>query len=157
MGDAAGERPVVLLSQPLFPDFAAELEGRYRLVLAADADAATAAAARALLVAGLGQVTAEAIEGLPALELVAAISVGVDHVDLAACRRRGIAVTNAGAAFAADSADYAVGLLIDVLRRVSAADAYVRRGRWAADGDYPLTTKVRIRTTNKLFIVRLYD
>jgi glyoxylate/hydroxypyruvate reductase len=29
-----------------------------------------------------------------------------------------------------------------MLRRVAAADAYVRRGRWAADGDYPLTTKV---------------
>jgi hypothetical protein len=63
-------------------------------------------------------------------------------VDLGTCRSRGLSVTNAGPAFAVDSADYAVGLVVAVLRRVAAADAYVRRGRWAADGDYPLATKV---------------
>jgi hypothetical protein len=41
------------------------------------------------------------------------------------------------------SADYAVGLLVVVLRRVAAAEAYVCGGRWASDGDYPLTSKVR--------------
>ncbi|XP_062225075.1 glyoxylate/hydroxypyruvate reductase HPR3-like [Phragmites australis] len=138
----SGDRPLVLLSQPLFPEFAAALEGRYRFVLAAEADAATAAEARVLLVPGLEAVTAELLDRFPALELVSATSVGVDHVDLHACRRRGVAVTNAGAAFSVDSADYAVGLVVAVLRRVAAAEAYVRRGRWATDGDYPLTTKV---------------
>ncbi|KAL6650230.1 hypothetical protein ACP70R_009155 [Stipagrostis hirtigluma subsp. patula] len=138
----AGDRPVVLLSQPLFPEFMAALEGRYQFVLAEDADAATAAEARVLLVPGLKKVTAEVIDRFPKLELVSATPVGVDHVDLAACRRRGLAVTNAGPAFAADSADYAVGLVVAVLRRVVAADAYVRRGRWATDGGYPLTTKI---------------
>jgi glyoxylate/hydroxypyruvate reductase len=135
--------PLVLLAQPMFPEFAAALEGRYRLVLTEAANAGEAAAqARVLLVPGLKTVTAELLDRLPALELVAATSVGLDHVDLDACRRRGIAVTNAGGAFSVDSADYAVGLVIAVLRRVAAADAYVRRGRWAADGDYSLTTKV---------------
>jgi hydroxypyruvate reductase 2 len=139
------ERPLVLLAQPLFPDFAAALASRFRFALAADADAADAAEGRVLLV-GLKPVTDEHLAGLPALELVAGISVGVDHVDLAACRRRGLSVTNAGAAFAVDSADYAVGLLIAVLRQVAAADAYVRGRRWASDGDYPLTTKVSSST-----------
>uniref|UniRef100_A0A8R7TC21 D-isomer specific 2-hydroxyacid dehydrogenase NAD-binding domain-containing protein n=1 Tax=Triticum urartu TaxID=4572 RepID=A0A8R7TC21_TRIUA len=49
---------------------------------------------------------------------------------------------NAGAAFAVDTADYGVGLVVAVLRRLAAAEAHVRAGRWAADGDYPLTTKV---------------
>jgi hydroxypyruvate reductase 2 len=115
---------------------------RYRFVLAADADEATAAGARVLLVPGLAPVTAEHLGRLPALELVAGTSVGVDHVDLDVCRRRGLSVTNAGPAFAVDSADYAVGLVVAVLRRLAAADSYVRRGRWAADGDYPLATKV---------------
>jgi glyoxylate/hydroxypyruvate reductase len=135
--------PLVLLSQPMFPELTAALEGRYRFVLAEAAHAGEAAAqARVVLLQGLKKVTAELLDRLPALELVAATSVGLDHVDLDACRRRGIAVTNAGGAFSADSADYAVGLVIAVLRRVAATDAYVRRGRWAADGDYPLTTKV---------------
>jgi hydroxypyruvate reductase 2 len=138
---SADERPLVLLAQPLFPEFAAALSARYRLALAADADAATVAEGRVLLI-GIAPVTEEHLAGLPALQLVAGISVGVDHVDLAACRRRGLSVTNAGAAFAVDSADYAVGLVVAVLRRVAAADAYVRGGRWVTDGDYPLTTKV---------------
>jgi len=50
---AAGDKPLVLLAQPLFPNFAAALEGRYRFVLAGDADADTAAEARVLLVPGL--------------------------------------------------------------------------------------------------------
>ncbi|KAK1677199.1 hypothetical protein QYE76_038047 [Lolium multiflorum] len=138
----ADEKPLVFLAQPLFPEFAAALAGRYRFVLAADADAAAAAEARVLLVPGLAPVTAEYLARLPALELVAGTSVGVDHVDLDTCRSRGLSVTNAGPAFAVDSADYAVGLVVAVLRRVASADAYVRRGRWAADGDYPLATKV---------------
>ncbi|KAM0844383.1 hypothetical protein ACQ4PT_057085 [Festuca glaucescens] len=138
----ADESPLVLLVQPLFPEFAAALAGRYRFVLAADADPAAAAEARVLLVPGLAPVTAQHLARLPALELVVGTSAGVDHVDLDTCRNRGLSVTNAGPAFAVDSADYAVGLVVAVLRRVAAADAYVRRGRWAADGDYPLATKV---------------
>ncbi|KAG0541626.1 hypothetical protein BDA96_02G033000 [Sorghum bicolor] len=140
---ADGDKPLVLLAQPLFLNLAAALEGRYRFVLAGEADAATAAEARVLLVPGLVPVPAELIDRFPALELVAATSVGLDHVDLAACRRRpGLAVTNAGAAFSVDTADYAVGLVVAVLRRVAAAEAHLRRGAWATEGKYPLTSKV---------------
>ncbi|KAM0843234.1 hypothetical protein ACQ4PT_057843 [Festuca glaucescens] len=111
------DTPLVLLAQPLSPVFADTLSARYRPTLAADANAADTAEGR--------PVTDLHLAGLPALELVAGISVGVDHVDLVACRRRGLSVTNAGAAFAVDSADYATGLLVAVLRRVAAADAYV--------------------------------
>jgi hydroxypyruvate reductase 2 len=115
------ERPLVLLAQPLFPEFAATLAGgRFRFAMAADADAADSAEGRVLLV-GLKPVTDEHLAGFPALELVVGISVGVDHVDLAACRRRGLSVTNAGAAFA-------VGLVVTVFRRVAAAwDQATRR------------------------------
>jgi hydroxypyruvate reductase 2 len=60
-------------------------------------------------------VIVDLIDALPALELVVASSVGVDHIDLAACR------------------DYAVGLVVVALRRVAAADAYIlRHCGWAA-------------------------
>jgi glyoxylate/hydroxypyruvate reductase len=90
----------------------------------------------------LRTVTTELLDRLPALELMVTISTRLDHVDLDACHHRGIVVTNTSGVFSVDSADYAVGLVIAVLCRVAAADAYIRRGRWAADGDYPLTTKV---------------
>ncbi|KAK4844728.1 hypothetical protein QYF36_023695 [Acer negundo] len=69
-------------------------------------------------------------------------AVGVDHLDLSDCRRGGIAITNAGVAFSEDVADLAVGLLIDVLCGISAADRFVRSGFWANTGDYPLGFKL---------------
>lgn len=135
-------KPLVILLRPLYPEFAAALDGRFRFVLAADADEGNAAEARAVLVPALTPVSADLVARLPKLEIVVATSTGVDHIDLDACRRRGISVTNAGEVFAPDVADYAVGLVVAVLRRVAAAEAYLRRGRWAADGDYPLATKV---------------
>ena len=57
--------------------------------------------------------------------------------------RRGVRVTNAGDAYSADAADYAVGLVVAALRHVATADAYVRHGGWAAAlGEYPLAAKV---------------
>lgn len=97
---------------------------------------------RALAVAGPSPLTAHTLRQLPSLELVVCSGAGVDHVDLVECKRRGVKVTNAGDAFSADVADYAVGLLIDVFRRVSAADRFVRAGFWPVKGDFPLACKV---------------
>jgi glyoxylate/hydroxypyruvate reductase len=133
---------LVFLALPPFPDFVMVLEGWYRLLLAESAPPGEAAQACVLLVPGLRTVTAELLDRLPTLELMATISTRLDNVDLDACHHRGIVVTNTSGVFSVDSADYAVGLVIAVLCRVAAADAYIRRGRWAADGDYPLTTKV---------------
>ncbi|KAE7997171.1 hypothetical protein FH972_001827 [Carpinus fangiana] len=41
-----------------------------------------------------------------------------------------------------DVADLAVGLMIDVLRKVSATDRYVRKGLWPSKGDFPLGSKM---------------
>ncbi|XP_047065153.1 glyoxylate/hydroxypyruvate reductase HPR3-like [Lolium rigidum] len=63
----------------------------------------------------------------------AALVVGVDAAFL---------VAGAGEVFSTDVADHAIGLLIDVLRNVSAADRYVCRGLWPVQGDYPLGSKL---------------
>ncbi|KAL6124337.1 hypothetical protein ACLB2K_076850 [Fragaria x ananassa] len=77
---------------------------------------------QALLVRGYLMVNADILEQLPALKLVLTISVGVNHIDMAECRWRGISVANVGNAYSEDVADIAVGLYIDVLRKLSAAD-----------------------------------
>ncbi|CAK7335409.1 unnamed protein product [Dovyalis caffra] len=97
---------------------------------------------RALLCVGPTPVTSDTLNHLSSLQIVVGTSAGVDHIDLADCRRRNIAVTNAGTAFSEDAADYAVALLIGVLRRVSASDRYVRGGFWPVNGDYPLGFKL---------------
>ncbi|XP_014751370.1 glyoxylate/hydroxypyruvate reductase HPR3 isoform X3 [Brachypodium distachyon] len=99
---------------------------------------------RAALVPGGGGIAVDAafLDAAPHLRCVVTTSVGTDHIDLAECARRGVVVAGAGGIFSADVADHAVGLLIDVLRRVSAADRYARRGLWPVRGDYPLASKL---------------
>ncbi|KAI4371334.1 hypothetical protein MLD38_019582 [Melastoma candidum] len=104
------------------------------------------ASAEAILTSGGFPVPYDSISRLPSLRLVLTTSAGLNHIDLSECRRRGIAVASAGDVYSADVADFAVGLLIDVLRRVSAADRWVRRGVWReGDGggrEYPLGFKL---------------
>lgn len=97
---------------------------------------------RVMLCVGPTPVTSETLDQCPSLECIVGTSAGFDHFDLAECRRRGIRVTTAGDSFSDDAADFAVGLLIDVLRRVSAADRFVRGGCWPVKGEFPLGSKV---------------
>nr|GEW66985.1 glyoxylate/hydroxypyruvate reductase HPR3-like [Tanacetum cinerariifolium] len=86
-------------------------------------------------------ITAEVLADLPSLELVVTSTTGVNHIDMAECRRRGIRVTNTGDLFSDDVADGAVGLLIDVMRRISSGDRFVRGGLWPMTEVYTLGSK----------------
>jgi glyoxylate reductase len=66
-----------------------------------------------------------------ALKIVATVSVGVDHIDLAACKARGIAVTNTPGVLNEATADLAFGLLLASARRIAEGDRVVRRGGFA--------------------------
>ncbi|XP_030535289.1 glyoxylate/hydroxypyruvate reductase HPR3 isoform X2 [Rhodamnia argentea] len=103
---------------------------------------AHAQSAPALLCSAATRVTAGLLDLLPSLRIIVTTSAGLNHIDVPECRRRGIAVANAGEVFSDDVADAAVGLALDVLRRVSAADRFVRRGLWAKDGDFALGSKL---------------
>jgi hydroxypyruvate reductase len=85
--------------------------------------------------------SADLMAQLPNLELIAGFGVGVDGIDLAAARARGIAVTNTPGVIAEDVADLAIGLMIATARRMVFADGFVRDGSWLK-GPVPLATKV---------------
>jgi glyoxylate reductase len=70
---------------------------------------------------------------LPSLRIVANYGVGYDGVDVEACARRGVAVTNTPGVLDAATADLAFGLLLAALRRIVEGDRYVRDGRWGTD------------------------
>lgn len=91
------------------------------------------------------------IEALPKLQVIANFGVGVDTIDLAAARERGVAVSNTPDVLTDCVADLAFGLLIDAARHLSAADRFVRRGDWLK-GQFPLATRV---SGKKLGIVGL--
>jgi lactate dehydrogenase-like 2-hydroxyacid dehydrogenase len=87
-------------------------------------------------------VDAALMSALPNLGAVVNFGVGYDTTDMAAAARNGVVVSNTPDVLTDCVADTAVGLMIDVLRQFSAADRYVRAGRWPADGNYPLTRQV---------------
>ena len=69
---------------------------------------------------------------LPDLRLVANYGVGYDRIDVAACARRGVAVTNTPGVLDAATADLALALVLATLRRVVEGDRFVRGGRWGS-------------------------
>jgi lactate dehydrogenase-like 2-hydroxyacid dehydrogenase len=81
------------------------------------------------------------IEALPKLEIIATMSVGTDHIDLAAAKARGIAVTNAPDVLTDCVADLGIGLTINLARNLIAADRFVRAGEWTRRL-FPLATKL---------------
>ena len=135
-------RPLVLIHH--LPSFKLPLQDRlithFRLFDSlASPDASSV---RALICVGTTPVTADTLDHLPSLRLVVGSSAGLDHLDLAKCHRRDIAVTNSGDANSENVADYAVALFLDVLRRVSATNRFVCSGLWPQMGEYPLGFKV---------------
>ncbi|XP_009626264.1 glyoxylate/hydroxypyruvate reductase HPR3-like [Nicotiana tomentosiformis] len=90
----------------------------------------------------VGKISSSLLCLLPSLRVIVTTSAGVNHIDLVECRRRGISVANAVSVFSEDVADFAVGLLIDVLRKISVADRFVKNGLWSLHVDFPLCSKV---------------
>lgn len=62
------------------------------------------------------------------LRLIANFGAGVEHIDLAAARKRGIMVTNTPGVFTDDTADLTMGLIIGVPRRMREGVELVRSG-----------------------------
>ncbi|XP_059312735.1 glyoxylate/hydroxypyruvate reductase HPR3-like [Lycium ferocissimum] len=88
------------------------------------------------------RISSSLLRQFPSLRLIFTTSTGIDHIDLVECRRLGISVASAATVFSEDVADFAVGLLIDVLRKVSSAHRFVKNGLWPLQGDFPLGSKV---------------
>ena len=82
------------------------------------------------------------IEACPNLEIISVYGVGYDAVDLAACRERGIRVTNTPDVLTKDVADLGVAMMLAQSRGMTGAETWVRDGSWAAKGLYPLKSRV---------------
>jgi lactate dehydrogenase-like 2-hydroxyacid dehydrogenase len=96
---------------------------------------------RAVVTGGHLGVSNDMLRWLPSLGLIAITGVGYEKVDIEAARERGIRVSNTPDVLTGDVADLAVGLMIATIRKLAAADRYVRDGSWKA-GPMKLTTRV---------------
>ena len=64
----------------------------------------------------------------PRLRVVANFAVGYDNVDLAACRERGVIVTNTPDVLTNATAELALALMLAAARRLGEAERIVRAG-----------------------------
>ena len=64
------------------------------------------------------------------LQLVANYGTGIDHIDLATARQRGIIVTNTPDVLTEDTADMTMGLILAVSRRLTEGERRLRSGDW---------------------------
>ena len=140
-------KPEVLQITPMLPRVEAALEAAYTVHRYWEAQD------RAVLLAEVGpRIRAVATDGhagiapaifaaLPALEMVASYGVGYDAIDTAACKARGVRVSNTPDVLNDAVAELALGLMIALCRRIPQADAYVRAGRWT-QGNLGLTAEL---------------
>jgi D-3-phosphoglycerate dehydrogenase len=96
---------------------------------------------RAIATRGDLGVSTAVIAALPHLEIISCYGVGVDGIDLASARARGIPVTNTPDVLTEDVADIAIGLMIAIARRIPQGDVFTRSGAWPTAA-FPLVTRV---------------
>jgi glyoxylate reductase len=68
------------------------------------------------------------------LRLIASFGTGVDHIDLATARERGITVTNTPGVLTEDTADMTMALILAVSRRLSEGERLMRSAKWTGWG-----------------------
>jgi lactate dehydrogenase-like 2-hydroxyacid dehydrogenase len=123
-----------VLERPSPEALSAELRARIRAI----ATEANHGADRALIAA------------LPKLEVISVFGVGIDNIDLAAARERGIPVTNTPGILGDEVADLAIGLMLASARQIVLGERYVRDGSWAAKGPIALGRSVGGKTMGVL-------
>lgn len=85
---------------------------------------------------------AELISLLPKLEVVSCFGTGVDLIDFAATKARGIPVSNTPNVMSEECADLAMGMMLASARQIVFADQYVRSGEWGRKGPIHLGRSV---------------
>jgi len=74
--------------------------------------------------------TERVLAACPRLRMISVWGTGMDHVDLAACRARGVAVTNTPGVNANSVAEHTLALILAVTRRIPQMDRSVRAAEW---------------------------
>jgi lactate dehydrogenase-like 2-hydroxyacid dehydrogenase len=154
-------KPDLLVVWPNRPNQMDQLEAAYtvhHLHKAADPDRLVAEVGpriRAIVTTGERGATRRLIERCPALEIVSCFGVGIDAIDRAACRERGVPITNTPDVLTEDVADMGLVLMLALLRRIPAADRWVRDGRWVSEGAMPLSRCARNKTLGILGLGRI--
>lgn len=84
----------------------------------------------AIIVRSRTKVTKEVISKAEKLKVIGRAGVGIDNIDSEAARSRGVKVMNTPDALTNAVAEFTIGLMIDLSRKILNADASMKLGRW---------------------------
>jgi len=104
----------------------------------APAETVDHAAGAAILITNKVRLPAAVLERLPALRLIAVAATGVDHIDLDAAARSGIAVAHVAGYAVHSVPEHVFGLLLALRRHLIRYRDAARDGRWSAAGTFCL-------------------
>jgi lactate dehydrogenase-like 2-hydroxyacid dehydrogenase len=131
-------KPVVLVTRKLpaavesrlMRDYEARLNPNDRLY-SKDELIERAAGAQAILPCHTEHFSADVFERLPAdVKIIANFSVGFDHVDVEAARKKGVVVTNTPDVLSDATAELTMMLMLGAARRAAEGEWLVREGKW---------------------------
>ncbi|MFA4647609.1 NAD(P)-dependent oxidoreductase [Pyrococcus kukulkanii] len=83
-----------------------------------------------IIVSPLNRVTKRVLERAEKLKVISCHSAGYDNVDVEEATRRGIYVTKVSGVLSEAVAEFTVGLLINLMRKIHYADKFIRKGKW---------------------------
>src|SRR5437870_4476294 len=129
-----GQEPLVLVADPIAEEGLAILRPYARLenvVGNREALERNLGQAEALLVRSETRVTEAMLEAAPRLRVIGRAGAGVDTIDVAAATARGIVVVNAPGGNAVAAAEHTLALMFALARRITPADASLKRGESA--------------------------
>jgi len=131
------DRPKILVTHQLFAEPGAKLGEKFEVEYWRDSERPPRAEVLrrvadkdGLICLLTEKIDDELLATAPRLRSVANIAVGFDNIDLEACMRRGVAVSNTPGVLDDTTADFAWTLLMAVARRLIEGDALCRSGQW---------------------------
>ncbi len=149
----------VLVVGKFFPSVVEDLGKQFTLIQAANADAFAAMDDTALAniegFATFGWAPADVIDRLPKLKLISSFGVGYDGVAADYAASKNIIVTHTPNVLNDDVANTTIALILTTMRRIVEQDRYLRAGRWAGEGNAPLTRSIAGKTVGIVGLGRI--
>ena len=146
VSDPISEQGLVLLKQGEFEhSYAPEISAQELDVVVGSYDA--------LIVRSRTKVTKELIAKATKLKVIGRAGVGVDNIDMEAAKAKGIKVLNTPDALTNAVAEFTIGLMVDLARKIIRADSSMKEGRWEKSKIHGL--ELRGRTYGTIGIGRI--
>lgn len=131
-------RPRLLVTRRIYPDVLERLTSVFEVSHNQETDTPRSKAELIDLIAPCeylfctvaDRIDADILAAAKSLKMIATGAVGTNNIDLAACRARGIPVSNTPDVLTETTADFGWAMLMATARRIGEAERYVRGGHW---------------------------